>query len=738
MESPTKSPRKRSRANENSVTAKALKFFEQIEFNSGAKPKTHICNLCNELCNGLNKWNLASHLSHCHPKEYAEINSERGSLALQRLKLLHNCTEIVTVNGRAFSCLHDSGFQGAIRNILDELRAAKIPLNLSDNNLTVIKDQIIKSSTKIREKIQSEVRGRPLSLLVDIVTKHKRSILGVSIQYNFNGNLRVRSIGFIELWDRHTGKYLAEVIINRLDKFGIKLKQIFTITTDNGKNVLKLVRDMSEYLQTISITEQQQTPQKQSNQNQSNPIQSNQNQVQINRNDEEQTDAAIADFLTDVKDLTDEEALDLVMDEVSLDHETLLEAMVQEISDIGVDIEWDITGVNCAAHTLQLGVKDSLTALSLSHTNVLLLSREVCKFLNNRTTVTDLKIRGIEYSLPRIETKTRWSSMYLMVNLLCIYLFHVLIQYFLFQLSDIKACENVIKHLADIGGVQMCKLLLKKWNILREIVHLLQIPFTATLAFQNKKLTLSEVYGRWVGIQLHLEACLTKKSYKTGYAKLLLNALKNRNEIIFNNPLMSCALYLDPKFHRKLNEYPEKMEQAKKNILKIWRRLIALRELNPQHQEQTETTANVSTDSFEFDFNEEDAVSKFVQGKTNELQNNVTSTTSKDRDVDIEMEIELFQPSSEQVSSVVEYWENLKEEQNVLYEVAMVIFSVPPTEVQIERDFSALDFIFTKRRGNMSENRLEDIFLIHLNKDLFYLSNQDEINELKTATIESI
>lgn len=309
--SPTKSPRKRMRQNDDSITSKALKYFDPIDVHSdenGKSSKTHHCILCNEPCNGSKKWNLASHLLHRHAKEYAEI-SVNETIAVRRLKLLHSCTEMVTVNGHPFSCLHDSGFQSAIRTTLDELQAAQVPLNLSDYNLTVIKNQISQTAAKIRAKIQSEVRDRPLSLLVDIVTKHKRSIMGVSLQYNFNGTLKVRSIGFIELWDRHTGKYLAEVIIRRLDLLEIKLKQIFTITADNGKNVLKMVRDLTEYLNAEINAQQQKTPQKSNTQN----------QAQINSSDDEQTDTAIIDLLKDVHELTDEDALEIVMDEVALD-----------------------------------------------------------------------------------------------------------------------------------------------------------------------------------------------------------------------------------------------------------------------------------------------------------------------------------------------------------------------------------------------------------------------------------
>lgn len=105
---------------------------------------------------------------------------------------------------------------------------------------------------------------------------------------------------------------------------------------------------------------------------------------------------------------------------------------------------------------------------------------------------------------------------------------------------------------------------------------------------------------------------------------------------------------------------------------------------------------------------------------------------------DIELIIDLFQPEQLLPSqSVLEYWEKAKEIYPDLYKLAMVVFSVPPTEVQIERDFSSLDFIFTKRRGSLGYERLEDIMLIYLNKDLFYEVNHAEIVELQSMVVKN-
>lgn len=51
----------------------------------------------------------------------------------------------------------------------------------------------------VRDKIKQEVSGRALSLMLDIGTKNRRSIFGISVQYIImNGKLRIRSIEFVQ------------------------------------------------------------------------------------------------------------------------------------------------------------------------------------------------------------------------------------------------------------------------------------------------------------------------------------------------------------------------------------------------------------------------------------------------------------------------------------------------------------------------------------------------------------
>lgn len=95
---------------------------------------------CGKLIDGKNIANLVSHIKHTHILIYAEklnpVAVDAKSLDLKRLELIQACVEIVTVNGRPFNCLTDSGFQNLISDKLHELedngKAFKIDLNHYD------------------------------------------------------------------------------------------------------------------------------------------------------------------------------------------------------------------------------------------------------------------------------------------------------------------------------------------------------------------------------------------------------------------------------------------------------------------------------------------------------------------------------------------------------------------------------------------------------------------------------
>ncbi|CAH0389159.1 unnamed protein product [Bemisia tabaci] len=59
----------------------------------------------------------------------------------------------------------------------------------------------------------------------------------------------MRTLGVSELTGRHTGENLRDVIIEVLEEYDINIKEVYTSTTDNGSNMMKvsdLLKEMQE------------------------------------------------------------------------------------------------------------------------------------------------------------------------------------------------------------------------------------------------------------------------------------------------------------------------------------------------------------------------------------------------------------------------------------------------------------------------------------------------------------
>lgn len=65
------------------------------------------------------------------------------------------------------------------------------------------------------------------------------------------------------------------------------------------------------------------------------------------------------------------------------------------------------------------------------------------------------------------------------------------------------------------------------------------------------------------------------------------------------------------------------------------------------------------------------------------------------------------------------HWLARKHSHPELFEVAMVILSGPSSQVSVERAFSALALVLSDLRTGLSEEALQDILLIKLNKEIF-------------------
>lgn len=282
--------------------------------------------------------------------------------------------------------------------------------------------------------------------------------------------------------------------------------------------------------------------------------------------------------------------------------------------------------------------------------------------------------------------------------------------------------KNVIEHLAKVKKEKMFQLLYLKWQVLKEIVYVLQIPLRATISLQRQDLTLSDVFGIWMKIKIHLQACSERMMFKTNLTQQLLNSLNNKKRYVFNNQFMSSALFLDPRYRQFIMNDAVLVEKAKQTLFRLWQRI------NVNYNQATaSTTQNVNeqaNDDFDFQFDEQAELNKLIFGVNN---NGTTVTPSQSND--IELSLDMFNPepiSSE--NSVLEFWANEEKNHPDLHKLAMVVYAIPPTEVENEREFSRLNFVFNDRRCKLQAERLEDIMILHINPEVFHLVKKEEID----------
>lgn len=243
-------PKRRAEEYSNSKTKQCIKLFYESE-----KDEPFFkCKLCvtYKRINGSSKTNLVRHIETQHKKKYNETfkpgYAELQKLKLKRLKLIQSFTEIVTVNMRSFAYLTNTGFLSAIEDTLTELRMAGIGINVNDENQIETKTYLSQVANETRATIKEEVKGQFMSLMMDIGSKHNRSILGLTIRFFSCENVVERSIGMVEFDEAHTAKNIVKEILSCLKSYDIDPLQIIAITSDNAKNMKATIKHFDNLL----------------------------------------------------------------------------------------------------------------------------------------------------------------------------------------------------------------------------------------------------------------------------------------------------------------------------------------------------------------------------------------------------------------------------------------------------------------------------------------------------------
>lgn len=276
------------------------------------------------------------------------------------------------------------------------------------------------------------------------------------------------------------------------------------------------------------------------------------------------------------------------------------------------------------------------------------------------------------------------------------------------------ACE----YFANVKGEEIFQVILQKWDEIKSLLNVLEIPFHFTTFLQKADITLSDVFGRWLRMEkIELKKMIEGDGCESKFSKILSDKLENRKSMIINTPLVLSSVYLDPRYRSELSNNQVKI--AKETIYRWYIKI---------HNLETSTTTEsfdnyVQKDSFEeyFVCKEQEQESSASIG-----QSMINQTTSMDM-AQFALLLEKYEKTHHRIhhkTNIHEYWQK-HEDERILFKLSRFFHSIPPTQVNVERFFSLLALILTPRRFRLKEKILNDIMIISSNKTLWERVNEE-------------
>lgn len=253
--------------------------------------------------------------------------------------------EATTVNGLPLSVFEKSGIAKLVSPIL-----CKLGISL---NQKTVRSLILQACDRKVENIKNEFCDRLVCVKTDLCTRRGRHFLGINFQSVIKGNLRVVTAAVEEMTSRATAAEIRRTLVDCLKKLGICEQQIYTLTTDNGSNVVKAGKLMQE-----------------------------------ETHDDETSDTEVDSPSHNIHELN------------------------EELRSVTIAAK-SVTPMRCAVHTLQLCIHDVMNTNEYIK-KLLLKVRKIVK--KTHTQNIRLMFRQSGAALPKLDCETRWGSTYNMLQ----------------------------------------------------------------------------------------------------------------------------------------------------------------------------------------------------------------------------------------------------------------------------------------------------------------------------------
>lgn len=235
----------------------------------------------------------------------------------------------------------------------------------------------------------------------------------------------------------------------------------------------------------------------------------------------------------------------------------------------------------------------------------------------------------------------------------------------------------------------------EQWKVIAEVVEVLQPAYITTIRMQREKYVPSDFYADWVNLKLQLE-----KLQEIRLAANIVVNMTRREKGLIDTPNIMASVYIDPRMRVLLTD--DQIGIAKRHLSDVRKRLkIDV----PQQPTVMDNSA----------FSE---LSQLIKRRKMDC-----STTNHIPDNDFFAVISNSTFIDDLGISPIDYWLHLETSNPEIHRIISTVNAAAPTQVSVERGFSALAFIMDPRRTRLGDKILNDILVLRLN-DEFLHSNQ--------------
>lgn len=322
--------------------------------------------------------------------------------------------------------------------------------------------------------------------------------------------------------------------------------------------------------------------------------------------------------------------------------------------------------------------------------SVLAHSQMIAVKLKNPTIAALLKSQNLKR--PILMHKVRWNWTYLNLDRML-------------ELKSFCQQNDTIKSLKVPEAV---------WTKIHDLRDSLKPVFELTLALQVSNLTIPDMVFKWHSKKLVL------KSLKSSYSANLFTSIENREHQIFSKPIVIASMFLDKRFSELLSN--DEVGIAKNAINKIQKRIEGL-----ANNSFEESSVPVVTYVDETPLNEEAAMlEEMLRQRSSNIETEKVDDTTADA-LAVELRHYTDQKRFRADTNIMEFWKNHKSAFPLLSKIALMILTIPVTEVDVERLFSHLSFIHSKLRNCLTSEMISNILFLRLSSKQTFENMSEEV-----------